>query len=71
MYSIHVGMVTVGMDGSLDDLLIKSSLTQVDKGVEHPESVVILANIEALVMKLINSSIVTIIPRMRNRENVQ
>ena len=71
MYSIHVGMVAVGMNGSLNYILIKSSLTQVDKGVEHPESIVILANVEALVMKLINSSIVAIIPRMSNSEYVQ
>ena len=59
-------MVAVGMDCSLDHLLIKTSLTQIDKGVEHSESVIILTNVEALVMKLINSSIVTVIPGMSN-----
>ena len=67
MNSIHMGMVAVGMDGGFDDFLIKSTLTQVDKSVKHPKSIIILANIETFVMELINCSIVTVIPRMSIR----
>ena len=41
---------------------MKVPLTEIDEGVEHSEAVVILANIEAFVMELVHSSIVTVKP---------
>ena len=46
-----------------DIIDVKVPLTEIDKGVEHSEAVVILANIEAFVMELVHSSIVTVKPK--------
>merc|ERR1712002_266175 len=48
------------VNGILDVIDVKFSLTEIDKGVQHPESIVIFAYIKASVMEAIHSSIVTI-----------
>ena len=50
-----------------DDFRINSPLTQVDEGVEHPESVVILTEVETSLMEQVHSSIVTV----KSRKNVR
>jgi len=48
------------LDGISNVIDVKLPLTEIDKGVQHSESIVILTNIEASVMEGIHSSIVTV-----------
>lgn len=55
------GRVGAGILDGRDNLWrSETSLTQVDKRVQHPESKVILSNIEASGVESINSSVVTL-----------
>ena len=55
-------MVLSYLDGISNVIDVKLPLTEIDKGVQHSESIVILTNIEASVMEGIHSSIVTVKP---------
>ena len=65
MNSIHHWMVTVGIDRVKNLLLVKLPLTKINKGVEHSKSIIIFANIKTFLMKGINCSIVTVIPKVK------
>ena len=54
--SVYLNCISDGID-------VKVPLTEIDKGVEHSEAIVILANIEAFVVELVHSSIVTVKPK--------
>ena len=54
--SVYLNCISDGID-------VKVPLAEIDKGVEHSEAIVILANIEAFVMELVHSSIVTVKPK--------
>ena len=67
MDSINPGMSATRADGLGDDARIYSPLTEIYEGVEHPECVVILAEVETFLMEQIHSSVVTVKPRQTKR----
>ena len=62
MDSINTRMSATITNSLGDDGRIHPSLTQVDEGVQHPESVVILTEVETLLVEEIHSSVVTVKP---------
>ena len=55
-------MGSIYLDCISDIIDVKVPLTEINKGVQHPEAVVILANIEAFVVETVHGSVVTIKP---------
>ena len=63
MDPIHLRMDTIFLDRAGDILLVIFAFTKVDKGIEHPEGVVISPNIETFLVESIHSCVVTVISK--------
>ena len=67
MDSINTGMGAARADSLGDDVRIYSPLTQVYEGVQHPECVVILAEVETFLVEQIHCGVVTVKPGQTKR----
>ena len=57
-------MDAVGLDCIGDVLLLEALFAKVHEAIEHPQGIVISPNIETLLVESINSSVVTVKPRL-------
>ena len=67
MDSINTGMSATITDSLGDGAGINSPLTEVDEGVEHPECVVISAQVETSLVEQIHCGVVTVKSRQTLR----
>ena len=62
MDSINTGMSATITNSPGECGRVYSSLTEVDEGVQHPECVVVLPEVETFLVEEIHSSVVTVKP---------
>lgn len=58
--AVHVGVAAGGQQRAGDLLLLVAALAQVDQSVQHPQRVVVTADVEAALVEHIDSRVVTV-----------
>ena len=71
MNSVDTGVGTSLSDSFRDHFRVHSSLAKIDERVEHPEGVVVLAEVETSLVEHVHSSVVTVKAIRRHYEEIR